>query len=124
MAQRIRIKAGDLQLVAELNDSATARAVAAALPVKGRGNRWGDEIYFAIPVKETEAADARDEMEVGELAYWPPGNAFCILFGKTPASTGDKPQMASPSNPIGRVLDDATVLRNVANGAEVVVEKE
>jgi hypothetical protein len=123
MPQTIRIKTGDLVLSAELNDSATATAIAAALPLKARGNRWGDEIYFRTPVKEDVANDGRAEMDVGELAYWPPGQAFCIFFGRTPASTSEQPQAASPANPIGRVLGDATLFRDVADGAGILLEK-
>lgn len=123
MGQAIRIKAGKALLAAELNDSPTAAAVLAALPIRGKASRWGDEIYFRIPVSQEEAGDARAEMEVGELAYWPPGQAFCIFFGRTPASSDDQPQAASPVNPVGRVLGDATCLRGVPEGADVVLEK-
>jgi hypothetical protein len=124
MGQAIRIKAGAVLLAAELNDSPTAAAVAAALPIRGKANRWGDEIYFRIPVRQDEAPEARAEMEVGELAYWPPGQAFCIFFGRTPASSDEQPQAASPVNPLGRVLGDVAQLRGVPDGAAVVLEKE
>jgi hypothetical protein len=119
----IRIKAGPLVVEAELNDSPTAQAIAAALPIKGKANCWGDEIYFRIPVSKEAMADARAEMAVGELAYWPPGQAFCIFFGPTPASSDERPQAASPANPLGRILGDASKFREVASGAEVILEK-
>ena len=100
----IRIKFGKLVMEAELNDSPTAQAIVAALPIKAKAKCWGEEIYFRIPVSKEEMVDARAEMEVGELAYWPPGQAFCIFFGPTPASSDDRPQAASPANPIGRIL--------------------
>src|SRR5688572_257585 len=102
MGQAIRIRAGAVTLAAELNDTPTAQALLAALPITGRVNRWGDEIYFRIPVAQEEAGDARAVMEVGELAYWPPGQAFCIFFGRTPASSDERPRAASPVNPLGR----------------------
>jgi hypothetical protein len=123
MANSIRITAGDVSLAAELNDSSTAAAILAALPIEASGNRWGEEIYFTIPVKEKAAADARADMEVGELAYWPPGNAFCIFFGPTPASEGEQPRAASPVNPIGRILDDVAALSGVPDGATVKIER-
>jgi hypothetical protein len=123
MGQAIRIKVGQLTVDAELNDSPTAAAIAAALPIKGKGNLWGDEIYFRIPVKQPEAADAQAEVEVGQLGYWPPGQAFCIFFGPTPASTDDRPRAASPVNPIGRVLGDAKQFQSARDGAVVIIEK-
>jgi hypothetical protein len=123
MSQAIRIQAGAVALAAELNDSPTAAAVAAALPLRGTANRWGEEIYFRIPVDQPEAGDARTAMAVGELAYWPPGQALCIFFGRTPASTDDRPRAASPVNPLGRVLGDVAALAGVPGGAAVLVEK-
>jgi hypothetical protein len=124
MGQTIRITAGDVVVTAELNDSPTAAAVAAALPIRAHGNRWGDEIYFAIDVQQSESEDARAEMRVGELAYWPPGRAFCIFFGATPASSGDQPQAASPVNPIGQVNGDVAALKQVPDGAPIVIEAD
>ena len=123
MADSIRIQAGDVSLVAELNDSQTAAAILGALPLEASGNRWGDEIYFSIPVREKAAPDAHVDMEIGELAYWPAGTAFCIFFGATPASDGDRPRAASPVNPIGRVVEDVEALKAVPDGATVLIEK-
>ncbi len=122
MSQAIRIEIGGLALEAELDDSPTATAIAAALPLRANGNRWGDEIYFRIPVHQEPAGDARAEVAVGELAYWPPGQAFCIFFGRTPASTDDRPRAASPVNPIGWVKGDLNQLRQTSSTA-VVIER-
>jgi hypothetical protein len=108
---------------AELNDSPTAQLIWEALPMAGQANAWGDEIYFTIPVQAEEAPNARADVEVGELGYWPVGEAFCIFFGPTPVSTSDKPRAASPVNIVGRVLGDATQFRRVPAGATVVLEK-
>jgi hypothetical protein len=72
---RIRITAGEVSGVAELNESKTAESIRAALPLEARANTWGDEIYFSIPVK-LGGENARAEVAVGDLGYWPPGNAF------------------------------------------------
>lgn len=118
----IRITVGGIQLRAELNDTATGRAVCESLPIAAKGSIWGQEIYFEIPVEEPPAPDATEAVVVGDLGYWPMGHAFCIFFGRTPASTGDEPRAASPVNLIGRVLDDATVLKDSEHGVEVSVE--
>ena len=116
---RITISAGEVSLPAELNDSPIARQVWEALPIEGRANIWGDEIYFEIPVVADQAADARAEVEVGELGYWPVGHAFCIFFGPTPVSTDERPRAYSPVNILGRVLGDATGFRAVRGGERV-----
>ena len=124
MPNAITITVGDIQLEAELNDTAAGQAVFDALPITASGNTWGEEIYFEIPVDEPEAPDATEDVAVGDLGYWPAGQAFCIFFGRTPASTGDEPRAASPVNLIGRVLDDATVLSDSPDGVEVRIEAE
>jgi hypothetical protein len=121
---QIVITAGDVTLRAELDDNPTARLVWDALPIDGRANVWGDEIYFGIPVEAGLEPGARAEVAVGELAYWPAGRAFCIFFGPTPASTGEEPMAASPVNILGRVLGDATRLRGVGQGASVRIIRD
>lgn len=115
----IIITTGDMNLTAELNDSATARQVWEALPIEATANTWGDEIYFEIPVIAEQAPDARADVEVGELGYWPVGHAFCIFFGPTPVSTGTQPRAYSPVNVLGHVLGDATQFQGVRGGARV-----
>lgn len=117
----ITIRVGDLTLNAELNESETAEAIAGILPISASGNVWGDEIYFTVSVSADEAPNARADVEVGTLAYWPPGNAFCIFYGPTPASSGDEPRAASPVNIIGHVIDDVTQLRGERSGVLVEI---
>jgi hypothetical protein len=123
MSHKISISAGSVTVEAELNDSPTAERIWETLPVSGQASTWGDEIYFPIAVEMEEATDARADVAVGELGYWPVGQAFCIFFGRTPASTGDQPRAASPVNIVGRVLDDPTQLHRAPAGATVMVEK-
>lgn len=117
----ITISAGDVSLPAELNDSPTARQIWEALPLEGSARVWGEEIYFEIPVMADEEPDARADVDVGELGYWPMGHAFCIFFGPTPASTDEKPRAYSPVNILGRVIGDATEFGAVPAGATVRV---
>lgn len=121
MATTIRIRAGDVEALAQLNDSETARAIAKALPIEGSANTWGDEIYFRIPVRCAEE-NAKDVVEMGDLGYWGPGSAFCIFFGPTPASRGKEIRPASPVNVFGRVSGDPAVFKSVPDGARVVIE--
>ena len=122
MAKQIKITAGDVSAQAELNETEAAKAIWKALPIEGRANTWGDEIYFSIPVQlETEKGQAT--VELGDLGYWVPGTAFCIFFGPTPMSRGDEIRPASPVTVFGRVLDDATVFKKVGDGASILVER-
>ena len=122
--RRIIITAGSVTAEAELNDSKTASALWDALPIRARANTWGDEIYFGIPVHVDEAPDARAEVAVGEIGYWPPGHAFCIFFGPTPASRGPEPRAASAVNPLGRIIGDAKAFKSVRDGETVTIERK
>jgi hypothetical protein len=116
------IRVGAVRLRARLSDSPTADAVWQALPLSGAAQRWGDEVYFLVPMHVEQAPDAREEMAVGELGFWPVGDAVCIFFGPTPVSRAGEPRAYSPVNPFGRIESDPTVLRAVADGDPVVVE--
>jgi hypothetical protein len=120
---KITITAGSVTMEAELNNGPTAQQIWDALPIEGAANIWGDEIYFEIPVVAGQEADARAQVEVGELGYWPMGHAFCIFFGPTPVSTDDRPRAYSPVNVLGRVVGDATAFRVVNSGATVKLER-
>lgn len=125
MERRIRISVGELELSASLTDSATADAIWEALPLERSVNTWGNEFYFDIGVPAELEPDARDVVEVGTLAYWPPGQAFCIFFGPTPASQGDEVRAASAVNQIGE-LDDIPVaqLREISSGTPIRIERD
>jgi hypothetical protein len=121
---RIIIKFALSQVEAELYDTPTGRAVYEALPLQRNVNRWGEEIYFEVPVHCELEEEARAEVELGDLAYWPNMPAFCIFFGPTPVSTTVQPVAASPVNVFGRVLNlDAGQLSSIPDDANVLVEK-
>ena len=125
MTTKITVTAGKVTLSAELNDTPTGRAVAEALPVTGEVMRWRQEVYFETPVIMEAGADARAEVRVGEIGYWPAGHAVCIFFGATPASGPDgAPRAASPVNPIGTVLGDASALDDVGPGTEITLSAD
>jgi len=102
-----------IRLEAELNDSPTAQKIWEVLPVLERVNRWGDEVYLSVPVWMGEESDARRDVDVGDLAFWPLGRTLCIFFGPTPVSTDGRPKAYSPVNIVGRVLSDVSVLKKV-----------
>jgi hypothetical protein len=122
MANMIRIRAGAVEVQAELNDTRTAKALLRILPIKARVNTWGDEIYFDVPLN-TEIEDGKQVVEMGDVAYWPDGPSLCLFFGRTPASRGDEIRAASPVTILGRVVGNPKVLTAVKTGTGVTVEK-
>jgi len=120
MGKKIRIRAREIEAEAELNDTGTAQAIWEKLPIKGHVNLWGDEIYFSIPLSlKLEAG--QEVVSIGDLGYWPDGNAFCIFFGPTPVSKGGEIRAASAVTVFGKVIGDATVFKNVTTGAEITI---
>ena len=122
--RKIRIRAKDLELVASLNDSSTANAVWDALPIIGRAQTWGDEIYFSVPIKVEKAVDAVETVEKGAVAFWPPGNALCLFCGPTPVSQGDEIRPASAVNVVGKIDNAETTLAKIEDGDKVEVIHE
>ena len=122
MKRKIKITVGKLELEAWLNETKTAVRVFEALPINSTVNTWGDEIYFTIPV-DAKPEDAKELVSLGDIAYWPPGKAMCIFFGKTPISRGDEIRPASPVNIIGEVEGDYKLLRKVKEGEEIIIRR-
>ena len=121
--RQIQISAGDVSVTAMLNGSDTADRLWDALPITGRAQTWGDEIYFSIPVSAEEEADSQETVEAGAVAYWPPGSALCLFWGPTPMSAPGEIRPASAVNVMGLIDGDPAVLGQVPDGAEILVER-
>lgn len=119
---RVKITSGNIHAIAELKNTLTSKAIYDALPMEGAANRWGNEIYFPIPVNIEAEHDAKEVVEQGDVAYWPEGSCFCIFWGKTPASKGNEIRAASKVNVFGRIKD-AKIFNKVKNSDLIVLEK-
>ena len=120
--KKITITIEDIKTSAELNDSNTAKKIWEALPIEANVQTWGDEIYFSIPVK-VGSENAKAVVLEGDLGYWPPGSAFCIFFGPTPASEGVEIRPASSVNVFGKIIGDPKIFKKVRSGAKIIIEK-
>jgi len=120
--KKVVITCGRLAFEAELFVTKTTQMIFNELPLAGRANIWGDEIYFPVSFTAELENNAREEVEVGTLAYWPPGKAFCIFFGPTPVSTSSKPRGYSPVNVIGKIHGNLEDLRTISQGESIKVE--
>lgn len=120
---QIIIKSGSFSWPATLYDTPTGLLIQAALPLKGKANRWGEEIYFDIPVTASLEPGASDIVSIGDLGYWPPGNAFCIFFGPTQISRGAEIRAASAVNIFGKIEGKLNDLKKVKDGDTVSIEK-
>ncbi len=119
---RIRFDIGGVELDAELLDTPTAKAIAAALPIQSAAMTWGEEVYFDIAVKVAREQDAKAVVSPGEIAYWPDGHAIAIGFGRTPISKGGECRLASPCNIWAKAIGDVKTLRAVRAGARIEVK--
>jgi len=115
----IRIEAEGARVYAVLASTPTADAVWEALPLEGKAQLWGEEVYFDVPLELPLEKDARAQVKAGEIGFWPSGPAIALFFGPTPASTGKEPVAASPVNVFGRITGDAGRLRRVKAGGKV-----
>ena len=123
MTRKIIIQAGSITAEAELVENKTANAIWEALPINSTVNTWGNEVYFAIPVTVT-SENGQEVVTVGDIAYWPPGKAFCIFFGPTPASRGNEIRAASAVNVFGKLVGDSKVFSAVRDGQKISVDRK
>jgi hypothetical protein len=119
----MRVTVGSVQLVVELKPNKTADEIYAALPVEAPLNTWGEEFYFKLPGVKDYRETATSQVKVGDVAYWGAGQVLAIFFGRTPMSLGPDPVPADRVNIVGKVIGDATKLKQVMTMQTIKVEK-
>jgi uncharacterized protein len=119
----VRIRMGEREVLAQLDNSETADSIWQCLPAHATVNLWGKEIYFCLPVQCCET-NMKDVVEKGDIGYWPPGEAMCIFFGPTPASRAEEIRPASKVHIFGKIIGDLSVLDHVPEGEKITLEKE
>ena len=124
MDRQIKIAVGEIEVDAWLNETDTATGVLDILPVTATVSLWGEEIYFSIPLAKEEEY-AREIVDVGDIAYWPSGQAMCIFLGRTPISQGDEPRAISPVNVIGGISPEGVtgLLGGAKQGDSITIRR-
>ena len=117
----VKVHVGTQSFVAVFNGTPIAHAILSQLPITSTVNRWGDEIYFDVPVKLANTQPTR-EVSIGGIAYWPEGPSLCIFFGKTPASKGDEPRPASDVTVVGHTDAPVDLLRSITEGMPITLD--
>lgn len=115
-------KAGTVIVELTGKNPRTVEAIVRALPFESTANLWGKEVYFTTPVS-VELENPQETVNIGDVAYWPPGNALCLFFGPTPISKPGEIRPASPVNVVGRVVSGLEILEKVKDGEKIRVEK-
>ena len=121
---RIRIAWPKGAASATLNDTPTARALVAALPLKAKAQTWGEEVYFEIPVKATLEKDAKQVVPPGTACFWVEGSSLALPFGRTPVSEDDEPKLVTRCNVLGRIDGDPKQLASVRAGDAITLTLE
>jgi len=118
--RKIIIKVNQLELEVEIDCSELADLLWDNTPIEGVANLWGDEIYFETSLY-SQSNSMQEVVEIGDLAFWPPGQAICLFFGSTPMSTGDEIRPASPVNVFGKFIDNPKLLKTVKTGDSISI---
>ena len=120
---KINLKFSSYTINIKLRSNKTASAIKNILPFKSIVKTWGEEIYFEIPIEESLDLenDAKDIINIGEIAYWIEGKCIAIGYGKTPISKGNEIKLAARTNIWGDALLNIKELDKIKDGDEVVV---
>ena len=119
----INLKFSNYTLNIKLRSTNTANAIKNILPFKSIVKTWGDEIYFEIPIKKNLdlESDAKDVINLGEIAYWIDGKSIAIGYGKTPISQNNEIRLAAKTNIWGDAVLDVKELGKIRDGDEIII---
>ena len=121
--KKIILKFKDKELILNLRETQTANIIYDSLPFSSIVKKWGEEIYFEIPVNIELEYNARSVVEFGEIAFWNNGSAIAIGYGKTPVSKGNEIRLISPCNIWADSVFDKSYIAQIRENEIVEIEK-
>ena len=120
--KKIIFISGSINIEGILNESETAEKIWSSLPLDSLVNTWGDEIYFSVPV-DSELENSKEVVDLGDIGFWPPGNAICLFFGPTPISAEGEIRPASSVNIVGKLIGNLEELKLIKSASRISVVK-
>jgi uncharacterized protein len=116
------------QAFIELDDSqspVTAKLILDNLPIEVNINKWGEELYTDKTLITAEKENAKTEVSMLDVAFWPEGKALCLFYGPTPISKDGKIMPYSPVNIVGRIVSyhDNSIIDKIKNVSKVLIER-
>ena len=121
--KKIILKFKDKELILNLRDTPTASLIYKSLPFSSKVKKWGEEIYFEIPVDIELEDNARAVVEFGEIAFWNGGSAIAIGYGRTPISKENEIRLISPCNIWADSNFDKSYIEQIKENDSVEIEK-
>ena len=123
----VAIITGFENITIELDDTSspkTCKSVLDSLPFSVNVHLWGEEIYTdESPIVQPEE-NAKELVELNDVAYWPNGRALCLFFGPTPIGEKGEIKPYSPVNIIGKITNpDKTILSTINEGMKITFDK-
>ena len=119
MLQKIQINLSNITFYGYLEINDFTKKIMSKFPLESDIQFWGDEIYFPISIYGNSIDNLKEVVSKGDIAYWPPGNAFCIFWGPTPMSVEDEIRPASPVKVIGYMDSDSSDFSQFNNGEKI-----
>ena len=124
---KITVQISEHSISLELDDTNSPNTVdefLKKLPFTVGINIWGEEIYTdESPISQNEE-NAKDLLELNDVAYWPTGKAICLFYGPTPIGKKGEIKPYSPVNVIGKIINpDKKILSNIEDGMEATFSK-
>ena len=107
-----------------LRDTETARLISKSVPINSKIQMWGEEIFFNTNIQVAIENDAKEVMQLGELAFWTEGSAIAIGYGKTPVSIDQEIRLIGPCNVWGNASFKKLDFNNVKPGDEISLDWE
>ena len=128
MKKKILVRITELEnITIELDDTDSPKTCASflkSLPFSVTAHIWGEEIYTdESPIIQSEE-NAKDLVNLNDVAYWPNGKAICLFFGPTPIGKKGEIKPYSPVNVIGKIINpDKNILSKMNEGTKITFNK-